>query len=57
MNEYRIVYRCSDGYEGEEIILATNRIMAFEVFKDFGYEDVVSADCFQITDEDELVEE
>ena len=52
MNYYRIVYRCSDGYEGEEIIMAANRIMAFEVFKDFGYEDVVSADCYRIPDDE-----
>jgi len=51
MNLYKIVYKCSDGYEGEEIVCAVNRLMAFEVFKDFGYEDVVSADCFRVLDD------
>ena len=48
MNEYKIVYMCSDGYEGEEIVMAANRVMAFEVFKELGIEDVVSADCFRV---------
>lgn len=52
MNYYKIVYRCSDGYEGEEIVMAANRLMAFEVFKDLGYEDVVSTDCFRIPDDE-----
>lgn len=45
MNIYKITYRCRNGYVGTEIIMAANRIAALEVFKDFGYEDVVSADC------------
>lgn len=53
MNEYRIVYQCSDGYEGEEIVMAVNRMMAFEVFEELGIEDVVNADCFRVIDEDE----
>ena len=53
MNLYRIVYRCSDGSEGEEIVCAANRIMAFMVFEDFGYKDVVSADCFRILEDEE----
>lgn len=53
MNEYRIVYQCSDGYEGEEIVMAANRMMAFEVFVELGIKDVVSADCFRVIEEDE----
>lgn len=48
MYEYRIVYQCSDGYEGEEIVCAVNRMMAFEVFKELGIEDVVNVDCFRV---------
>ena len=48
MNEYRIVYRCKNGYVGEEIVMAADRIMAFEVFEEFGIEDVVSVDCFRV---------
>ena len=51
MNEYRMVYKCSDGYEGEEIVCAVNRMMAFEVFEDLGIENVVNVDCFRITKE------
>lgn len=53
MNEYRIVYRRSDGYEGEEIVMAVNRMMAFMVFEDFGIEDVVYAECFRVIEESE----
>lgn len=48
MNEYKIVYKCANGYEGEEIVMAVNRMMAFEVFADLGIEDVVEADCFRV---------
>jgi hypothetical protein len=48
MNEYKIVYKCADGYEGEETVMAVNRMMAFEVFADLGIEDVVEADCFRV---------
>lgn len=57
MNKYRIEYVCSDGFEGEVEVYAVNRLMAFEVFEDFGYEDVVSAECFRVLDEDEEEEE
>ena len=53
MNYYRIVYQCSDGYEGEEIVCAVNRMMAFEVFKELGYEYVISADCYRVPDYEE----
>ena len=53
MNEYKIIYTCSDGYEGEEIVMAVNRMMAFEVFADLGIEDVVNADCFRVIAESE----
>lgn len=52
MNKYKIEYVCADGYEGEEIILAVNRVMAMEVFDDFGYEDVVSINCYRIEEEE-----
>lgn len=52
MNEYKIVYTCSDGYKGEEIVMAANRIMAFEMFEDLGIEDVVNADCFRVLEDD-----
>ena len=53
MNLYRIVYRCSDGYEGEEIVMAVNRMMAFEVFEEFGIEDVINVDCFRVLEDEE----
>ena len=48
MNEYRVMYQCSDGYESEVTVMAANRLMAFEVFKDLGFENVVNADVFRI---------
>ena len=53
MYEYKIVYTCADGYEGEEIVVAANRVMAFEVFEEFGIEDVVDVECFCIFEEEE----
>ena len=53
MNLYKIIYQCSDGYEGKEIVCAANRLMAFEVFADLGIEDVINADCFRVEDEEE----
>lgn len=53
MNKYKIIYKCSDGYEDEEIVMAVNRMMAFEVFADLGIENVVSADCFRVLDDEE----
>lgn len=55
MNLYKIVYRLADGSGGEEIVCAANRIMAFMVFEDFGYENVVAADCFRVLDDEEEV--
>jgi hypothetical protein len=57
MYKYKIVYKCSDGYEGIEYIYAVNRMMAFEAFKAFGYENVVNVDCFRVLDEDKEDEE
>lgn len=48
MNQYRITFQCSNGYEGEVYVDAANRIAAFEAFKEFGIEDVINADCFRI---------
>lgn len=57
MNKYRMVYQCSNGFQGEKIVYAANRMMAFEIFEDFEYIDVVSVDCFRVIDEyeEELV--
>lgn len=53
MNKYKIIYQCSDGYKGEEIVCAANRMMAFEVFEEIGIQDVVNADCFRILEEED----
>lgn len=55
MYQYRIVYQCSNGYKGEEIVYAVNRMMAFEVFKELGIDDVVSTDCFRVIDDKSVV--
>lgn len=51
MYKYKIVYQCSDGYEGEEIIYAPNRLAALELFSDFGYEDIINIDCYRVIDD------
>lgn len=49
MNKYRIVYRCKNGFEGEEIVSAVNRTMALEMFAKVEYfKDVVAVDCFLV---------
>jgi hypothetical protein len=53
MNKYRIEYVCSNGYEDEVIVYAVNRFMAFELFEEFGFEDVINVECFRVLDEDE----
>lgn len=53
MNEYRIVYQCSNGYEDEVIVSAVNRMMAFELFKELEIADVVSADCFRVIEKED----
>ena len=52
MNKYKIVYECSDGYVDEVYVYAANRMMAFMVFEEFGYTDVINADCFLVKDEE-----
>ena len=53
MNKYKIVYRCSNGFEGEEIVYAVNRTMAFEVFEKFEcFKDVVAVDCFRVLEDE-----
>ena len=52
MYKYQIFYECSDGFVGTEYVYAINRMMAFEMFKDFGYENVVNIDCLRIKEEE-----
>lgn len=52
MNQYKIVYRCNNGFEGEEIVNAVNRTMALEMFAKVEYfKDVVAVDCFRVIEE------
>lgn len=57
MHEYRLVFTCADGYEGEETVMAINRMMAFGCFEAFGYENVVSLECYRVEEENEEKEE
>lgn len=52
MNTYRMVYRCKDGNEDEEIVYAANSREAFAEFAQLEIDDVVSVECF-IEDDDE----
>ena len=53
MNEYRIVYQCSNGYEDEVIVSAVNRMMAFEMFKELEIADIINADCFRVSEKED----
>ena len=55
MNLYKVVYQLKDGTDGVEYVRAANRVMAFMVFEDLGYTDVVNADVFRVLDEEEEV--
>lgn len=56
MHKYKITFQYKDGSEGNEYVYAVNRMMAFDAFGAFGYEDVVNVDVFRVTDEDEEME-
>lgn len=58
MKKWRIVYRCDNGFEGEEFVYAVNRMMAWDMFEEFGLENVVAAECLLVEDENgEVYEE
>lgn len=48
MHKYKLVFTCANGYEGEETVMAVNRKMAFDCFEAFGYENVVSLECYRV---------
>jgi len=52
MSKYKIIYQCANGFEGTEYVHAVNRLMAFAIFEDLGYEGVINADVFRV-EEDE----
>lgn len=54
MGEWKITYTTESGFEGEEIICAVNKMMAWEMFEEIaaGYEEkVISADCVRVIEE------
>ena len=53
MYKYKLIFTCADGYKGEEIVMAVNRMMAFDCFEAFGYENVVSLECYRVDDKNE----
>jgi hypothetical protein len=50
MNQYEMVFQYSNGYKDEVIVDAANRAMAFAIFEELGFEDVISVDCFRVID-------
>lgn len=56
MNEYRLVFTCADGYTDEVTVMAVNRTMAMDCFEAFGFEDVVSLECYRVEEENEKEE-
>lgn len=55
MNKYKLIYECDNGYKGEEIVYAANRTMAFEMFKEFGIENVVNVDCVRVIEQEVII--
>ena len=53
MYEYEIIYTCGDGCVGRETVMAANRTMAFMMFEELGIENVVSANCYRVLEEEE----
>ena len=48
MSEYRVTYLCDNGFDGEVIVFAVNRIIAFEVFQTLEIPNVISVDIVRI---------
>ena len=51
MNTYKLIYTCKDGFVGEEIVYAANRMMAFSIFEDFNHQDIINVECVRIVNE------
>ena len=51
MNKYKLIYTYKDGSVRKEIIYAVNRMMAFSIFEDFNYQDIINVECIRIVDE------
>lgn len=45
MNNYRIYFTCSDGFQSYEDILGANRLAAIETFETFNLPDVIDIEC------------
>lgn len=55
MGRWKIIFTCEDGFEGEEIVAAVNKFMAWDTFSEIAKEyasPVVAADCIRIKEED-----
>lgn len=53
MNKYKFVIRYYGGYEDIVMVNAANRIMAFEIFQEFGFDspDISDVICCLVRDE------
>lgn len=54
MNKYKITYKLSNGFEGEEIIYAANRTMAQEIFAKYEcFKGCIAVSCLLILDKED----
>ena len=53
MNKYKFVIKYNGGYEDTVMVSAANRIMAFEIFREFGFnsDDISDAACYLVGDD------
>jgi hypothetical protein len=53
MNKYKFIITYNNGDKDEVIVDAANRLMAFELYDELGYDNVIDISCYRIIEEDE----
>ena len=53
MDKYKFVIKYNGGYEDTVMVSAANRIMAFEIFREFGFnsDDISDVACYLVGDD------
>ena len=53
MKKWRIIFKCKDGFIGEEFVYAVNRMMAWDLFEELGYDtnELIIISCLLVEDE------
>lgn len=48
MNEYKVVFKLDNGFIGNEIVYAVNKVAAYETFEQLGYKNIVAIECYRV---------